>query len=264
MKYTMRNIVIALWVILCFALSACGAGSSPEVSKEVDAIVPSISTLLPERETVQEILVFVDRTFSGEVYAFTSDEEKEALLDKLYEADLSGLQDAEQEGIMGASVSFKLRSENEERIVQVIADSNAQYLLIGNENQQQFKKGIKETFDYEELSRLVSAVLGNEEDPNYSGKVEILDSDFKANVNKGNAAFARSILDEAILKAETVEEGDNIAYDIMFVIGDTSYAISSDTGYFFRQEAEEKRYAHVEEQLLMQVKTRIGVRDATS
>lgn len=258
----MRNRAAALLVILCCLLSACDAEDFPQEEEGVNA-VPDTGTLLPARETVQEILVFVDRTFSSEVYVFTNDEEKEAILDKLYEADLSKLQDAERNGIMGSAVTFKLCSENEEKNIQILADDDVQYLVIGNGEQQQFKKGSKETFDFDELSRLVSAVLGNEEDPDYSGRVELTDSGFKANVNKGNAAFAQGILDGAIGQAE-VEEGENITYNIMFTIGDISYGISSDTGYFFKQEAGEKIYAQLEEQLLRTVKTRIGVRNAAS
>ena len=176
------------------------------------------------------------------------------------------------------SANFKMQNEMEswdqrlrlsfvqktkEKNIQILADDDVQYLVIGNGEQQQFKKGSKETFDFDELSRLVSAVLGNEEDPDYSGRVELTDSGFKANVNKGNAAFAQGILDGAIGQAE-VEEGENITYNIMFTIGDISYGISSDTGYFFKQEAGEKIYAQLEEQLLRTVKTRIGVRNAAS
>jgi len=223
-----------------------------------------MSTLLPERETVQEVLLIVDHSFSGDVCVFTNEEEKEAILDKLYEADLSGLEDVEPTGIGGPVVEFKLLSDDGEKVVLIVSNTDAQYLVLRNGEEQLCKKGPVETFDFRELDRLSTAVLGNRDDPEYSGRVELVDSDYRNDVNKSNTALAKAILDNAISNAATTEEGEDITYDVMFTIGDTSYGISSDTGHFFRQEAEEKVYAQLEEQQLRLVKIRIGVFNATS
>ena len=280
----MKKMIMVLCLVLALSLAACG--NSTPVANEADttntsgAIDPEkmqndtaetnvsvgepaanaasiINSVLPERETVQEAAVLLERFFSGEIYAVANEDEKNAILDELYEADFSGLQDAELTGIMGASVSFKIRSGTEEKMVQIISDGNAQYLILRNESQQVSKKGSIDTFDFEKLSQLVSTVLGNEEDPNYSGRVEIVDTGYNAKVNKGNAAFAKYYLDDAIIKAETAEQEG--VCDILFTIGDVSYGIDSDKGYFFRQESDKKEYAQLEEQQFMQTLTRLGV-----
>ena len=279
MNDTMRKSLIVLLALLCFVLGACNSvkpGSIPDDDSQVDINQTDIEdmhgtnedsqecVLFPERDAVKELSVLIERSFSGDVYAVANGDESEAILDKLYAINFRELQDAEQTEIMGSTVSFKIGTDNNEEYVQLIATDHACFLHIRSTDQQVFKMGSKETIAYEELSLLASEVLRNTDDPDYSGRVEIVGAGLKSNVNKGNTAYAKSILDAAIAKAEATVHGAETLYDIILEIGDVLYGISSETGLFYKEEAGMKTYAQVERSLMIPLKTRIGVLGATS
>lgn len=243
-----RNSWIVLCVVLCLAFSACHGGDGSDKSG-----------VLPPKDRVEEVFVGAGIGMSRETFTGTSEEEKKAILDKLYEADLTGLQDADPVGIMGPMISFKLRANDEEKIVEIILADEVQYLSVKNEEQQLFKKGTADTFAYQELSQLVSEVMQNQDDPNYSGKVRLTDQEDEQSINKGNTAAAKDMLDHWITRSEPVEDGEDKTYNVLFTVGETSYGISSDTRYFFRQEEGEKVYAQMDEQQLELVTTILGV-----
>ena len=245
MKRRKRNAAAALWAALCLLLCACGGDGA--------------GGPLPEREAVEKVLV----GSSGDVYAGTTGEEQEALLDALYGADLSGFTDTQASDVMGMSVSLKLRAGEEEFLVDILFGQDAaQYLRVRSGENQTFQQGPADAFPYEELNGLVRDVLSSTEDPEHSGRVSVAQAGFQDSVNKGSTAYVRSLLDEA-LSQSAGEDGADAACDIVLEIGDVSYGISSDTGDIFRQEADQKTFGQLDDRQLMEVKTRLGVLGVT-
>ena len=263
--------IAILGLLLCLLLSACES-TNPDTdnhgnmqqrpqANQGDRLTIGDSSgtngLLPGQDAVQEVFV----GFSVGVYVGTTDEEKAAILSTFYDAALSGFVDAERSGVMGTAVSLQFHTGDDDIYIDIITGRDAQYLLIENTRQQLFKKGPADAIDSMALDQLVTDVLSSRTDPNYSGKVTLAGTE--RFVGKGNTAFAKRTLDDAIAATPITADMDDVRYDITLEVGETLYGISSDTGYFFRQEAGEKAYAQVEDQLLAEVKTRIGVHNAT-
>lgn len=81
----------------------------PETPKVPPAApVGNLSELLFEREDGDEVLVVIGRNGLDDITIKTSEEEKNAILDLLYAADLREWEDCEREG--GANADFKIRS----------------------------------------------------------------------------------------------------------------------------------------------------------
>lgn len=249
-------------LLLCLLLSACVAKRTATDLHEDET--HSIGALLFRQEDITEVLIPVNRTFSGNVCVVTNEEEKTAILEKLYDADISDFVDAELTGIMGASVSFLLRTENDESDLRIISDSETQYIVItSNDTEQICKKGPVDSFAFEELNQLVADVMGNEDDIDYAGTVTLIESGFESAVNKGNSAYARGIMDVVIAESGTVDAYADDLYDIEFEVCGTLYGINSETGLFYRNDSGEIMYAQLESPQLMQVKVRLGILSAT-
>lgn len=277
----MKKYSYFILLFVCLFLCACSNDKLSEIKPDTDnlsitepqleiieekesaGVISVSAAILPERDKVKEVLIFVSRSFSGEAYAYTNDGEREAILDKLYEADLSKLKEAEPTGVMGASVSFKLCSKSEEAKIRLTEDNDFLYFLIERENQRCFYKCEKGVFDFAEIDRIITATLGNTEDPRYSGSVELKESDFSAKVNKINTVIAVTMLNEAISNSEKTDADENEAYDVVFAAVDVLYEINSNTGDFFIEEGGEKKYAQLDMSSMIKLKTVLGIKNAT-
>lgn len=248
----MKNMIV-FSMILCLVLG-----------NYTGAPLPNEESILPDRESVDEVSSLVSRTMSGEFYAVANESESAAILSELYKADLSGLEDTDISSLpLGAGVSFKLKFGDEARHVEITTTAEAQYLVIKYEDwQPQFvKKCPANTFSFNELNRLRSSVFANKEDPLYSGRVEIPDLDFKTTAGKYYTAFVQSVLENGIYRGEyPAEDVKNITYDILLRIGDTLlYGINSETGHIFRQSDGKTVYAQIGKDALIQFRGMLGI-----
>lgn len=252
---------LVLCLLLCLLFSACGTQRATPDSHEGEA--QSISTLLFKQEDISEVLIKVSRSFSGDVYVTANEEEQSAIIGKLFEADIGDLVDAELTGVMGASVSFTIRTEDDERDLQIASAGDAQYIVITNKDGEKIcRKGPADSFAFTDLNRLAAEVLGNENDKDYSGTVTLIESGFERAVNKGNCAYARGILDGVIAVSGTADAFADDVYDIEFEVGDVLYGIDGETGRFYRLSSGVMMYAQINDQQLTQVKTWLGVLSA--
>jgi len=290
----MRKYIFLFSAALCFVLCACGgekldtsAGRNPQHSEtsaptasaavsssDITQTKPAENTpdaqpaLLPERDAITDVSVYVDRhSFAyGDIYTGTNTVEKEAILDTLYAADLSAFESAQLTGVTGTPVSFRLSTGEVETVVQIIRDLNSgtQYLTVKTSDQAITQKGPADSFDHKKLQQLTTNVLSDTTDAAWSGRVEIPDKGFKADVPRANTAYARNILDGIISEGKPVENGANLSYDVTLSVSGITYGLNSETGYFFREDAAEKLFAQVEGQLLRVIKTRLGILNATA
>ena len=219
-----------------------------------------MSTLLCKREDVVSVRVEGARA----VYVNTNQTEREMILNKLYAADCSEFRDAEPAGVMGATVSFSIDTKEIERNIRIVSDESAQFIVITTpDGDRKCWKGPGDSFDFSGLNQLVSGVLGNEDDPAYSGTVILADREFRRAVNKGNSAIVRAILDGALNETEASGIDLEATYNIKFRVGKVVYGIDSETGQFFREDEGKTKYARIESQKLTVVKTCLGVLSIT-
>ncbi len=268
----MRKKLMALWLAACCALCACGTGGPREeggqppedASQTSGSEATDISQFLFPREDVDQVFVWMMGGVRGGANVGTSEEEKEAILDQLYDVDLSEFEDVDPGGTGGSAATFIIRSGDAEKTVMVGASEDSQYLRITDGQQELFQEGPAESFDYPALSDLVTEVLANKEDPDYSGRVEVVGKDHVSQVNKGNCAVAQGMMEQFIAQGGSAEEDASISYDIVLEVGDLVYGINSETGQFFKEEAGERTYAQLDENGLFTVKLRLGVSGATA
>jgi len=223
--------------------------------------VCSLSTILFEQNAITDVSVLLEQSFSGNICATASPEEREAILQLLYSADISKFEDADPSGFMAATLSLVLTDGNEELILKIMNDGNFQYLMIINASasETQFKKGPADTFDYTTLNNLVENLLSNETDASYSGKVTVAGSDTPISINKGNSAYAKGFLDMAIAEQGTPEADADISYNVEFTVGSAIYYINSETGHFFTEADGVKIYAQLDDVTLRMIRPRLSI-----
>lgn len=273
MNIKSRKALLIPLVLIFMLLASCKA--SPQIT--VDTALPndvqnepqtdtatdeiySLGTILFEQSAITDVSVLLEQSFSGNICATASPEEREALLQVLYSADISKFEDADPSGIMAATVSLVLTDGNEEIILKIMNDGDSQYLVIINSAlETQFKKGPADTFDFNTLHSLVENILSNETDTNYSGKVTIAGFDTPISINKGNSAYAKGLLDRAITEHGTTEADVDVSYDVEFTIGSAIYYINSETGHFFTEVDGVKIYVQLDNVTLMMLKPRLSI-----
>ncbi len=282
-----RKRLLIICVLLCVILFACGteetdpepSGSETAEPSGSETTEPSegegddISALLFRREDITGVDIPVERRRMRVFSAVANEAESEAILDQLFNADISEFTDADLAGAEGVAVRFMIRTEGAARYLQIIKGDNALYIVINDYNPQFIvldggepirMKGPADSFDFDELDRLMGDVMRNESDPDYSGTVTIMESGEKLAVKKADCAYARSHLDTAVDELGTADGDADALYDIEFKIGGTLYWINSETGQFYRDEAGEIMYAQLEDQHLRIVGTHLGVRKMVS
>lgn len=237
------------------------AGETEETKKAVletpkvppAAPVGNLSELLFERDDVDEVLVVIGRNGLDDITIKTSEEEKNAILDLLYAADLSEWEDCEREG--GANADFKIRSgETEVKLsvydgIEGITDGEKQYIAVSDANRLPLAKieGPKGTIDFQSLSGLAESVRLNTDDPGYFGTAYVPATGEETKLNKSTCGYALYFFETAI-KEETLDPSeDPAAYDVRIEIGDTVYELQSDSGFFARTDADGTAYGTVSE-----------------
>jgi len=245
-------------LILSFILSACGTGEANHGSGEKDP--NSLSALLFEREDVVAVQIPLERSYSNPVSVVTNETERTEILNALYGTDISAFTEAELTGLFGTGAEFTVLTKKDERRLGLLADDTAQYLIITDAGGNQLcRKGPADSFDLSALDALVTGVLSNEADPDYSGTVTVLTTGESRAVSKGNCAYARSRLDRAVTQGAAAEPDTAVSYDIEFTVGNTTYEICSETGQIRRTEGKARSYARLEGFELMEVKTLLGI-----
>ncbi|MBR4057901.1 MAG: hypothetical protein IKK00_07190 [Oscillospiraceae bacterium] len=218
---------------------------------------------LPAREDVLAVDVHcVGVAASDMFFTGTNELEKEALLDLLYEADLSlfeTFEEPEVQMIPAGALVYPLHTANEtiEVTIRTVHSTGIQYLVITSEGKKNIQVGTN-VFDHVALDELNQQIRGNMEDPLYSGRIEFVGSSNTQELNKALTAFGRGILDSALAKAEIAAD-ESINYDVLFTVGELTYGINTETGHFYREEAGKKAYAQLNETYLMHLAIRLGL-----
>ena len=250
----MRKKAVILCTILCLLLSACGVAEQQTEPRD-------ISSVLFEREEVQAVFVFVDSFFQPEIDTGTTEDEKRAILDILHGTDLSSFNETKYHAPVGSGIMFKIKTENGEKNVGILSMADGQYLHMQDEETELILCGPADAFDMDELFKLQREISENAEDPNYSGKLEIKWAGIDRNVNKGNTAQVKHILDEALTENDTGQSTEDLTYDIAFEVGESHYGISSDTGFLFREEGSEKKIVKLDSRDLEEVAKFLGIQN---
>lgn len=236
------------------------AASSKEPEIPSAAPVKNLGELLFERDSVQDVMVVIDRRLFDFLAVPAGEEEKETILDELYGADLSAFEDAAGASIGGSAVQFKLRSGEEEVTLSIydgmagISEEDQQYIrLTGPDVQTPLGelKGPKGTFDFNRLSELAMSVESDTEDPAYSGVASIPETGYETKMSKRACGYALYFFDKA-LEAETMEAPDEaVSFDVRMEIGDAVYLLQSETGFFSREDAGGTVYGKLDEDGLL-------------
>lgn len=232
------------------------AASSKEPEIPSAAPVKDLGELLFERDSVQDVMVVIDRRLFDFLAVPAGEEEREAILDELYGADLSAFEDAAGASIGGSAVQFKLRSGEEEVTLSIydgmagISEEDQQYIrLTGPDVQTPLGelKGPKGTFDFNRLSELAMSVESDTEDPAYSGVASIPETGYETKMSKRACGYALYFFDKA-LEAETMEAPDEtVSFDVRMEIGDAVYQLQSETGFFSREDTGGTVYGKLDE-----------------
>ena len=201
-------------------------------------------------------MVVIDRRLFDFLAVPAGEEEREAILDELYGADLSAFEDAAGASIGGSAVQFKLRSGEEEVTLSIydgmagISEEDQQYIrLTGPDVQTPLGelKGPKGTFDFNRLSELAMGVENDTEDPAYSGVASIPETGYETKMSKRACGYALYFFDKA-LEAETMEAPDEtVSFDVRMEIGDAVYQLQSETGFFSREDTGGTVYGKLDE-----------------
>lgn len=206
---------------------------------------------LPAREDVLAVDVQCAGFLADTFYTGTNELEKEALLDLLYEADLSLFETYEEpKEQMGpaAALVYPLHTADEtiEVIIRTVLPTGVQYLIITSAGKENIQVGTVDGFDYIALDELNQQIRGNTKDPLYSGRAEFVLTGETHIMNKAQTANSRGLLDRVLAKAEIAAD-ESISYDVLFTVGELTYGINTETGHFYREEAGEKAFAQLEE-----------------
>ena len=269
------------------------SGASIPQEIEVPSVTPveNLSELLFERDSVQDVMVVIDRRLFDDITVTTNEEEKEALLDELYAADLSTFEDTGGKTAGGNLLQFKLKSGESEVTLAIydgidgITDGTKQYLRITDSNRLPLAEiqGPKGTFQFSRLDQLRTEIVTNTEDPLYSGAVSIPGTGYEAELDKGACGYALYFFDTALEsagesplgesetpggtespgRAETIEgaktpgesepSGEAASFDVRIQIGETVYQLESATGYFSREKDGQILYGTLDEQGLFMI-----------
>lgn len=195
------------------------SGASIPQEIEVPSVTPveNLSELLFERDSVQDVMVVIDRRLFDDITVMTNEEEKEALLDELYAADLSTFEDTGGKTAGGNLLQFKLKSGESEVTLAIydgidgITDGTKQYLRITDSNRLPLAEiqGPKGTFQFSRLDQLRTEIVTNTEDPLYSGAVSIPGTGYEAELDKGACGYALYFFDTALENAEESPLGES-------------------------------------------------------
>lgn len=250
------------------------SGASIPQEIEVPSVTPveNLSELLFERDSVQDVMVVIDRRLFDDITVTTNEEEKEALLDELYAADLSTFEDTGGKTAGGNLLQFKLKSGESEVTLAIydgidgITDGTKQYLRITDSNRLPLAEiqGPKGTFQFSRLDQLRTEIVTNTEDPLYSGAVSIPGTGYEAELDKGACGYALYFFDTALEsagesllgEAETpggTESPGEPTFDVRIQIGETVYQLESGTGYFSREKDGQILYGTLDEHSLFMI-----------
>ena len=269
---------ILLCVILCFVLSACGAETPPETELSPDVnevtatpglhglneyrtprpteLAPSLT--LPAREDVLAVGVGIPGLgILGYTYAGTNELEKEAVLDLLYEADLSSFEVTENM-TGGVSISYLLQTADESLEVEILTNVDVQWIRLTTADRKIMKVSPGRPFDVKTLDELSTQIRVNTEDPLHCGSIEIVGSGDTQKLNKALTAIGCGTLDIALETSEIAAD-ESISYDVLFTVGELTYGINSETGHFYKEEAGEKAYAQLNEYYLLNLAQHLGL-----
>ena len=247
-----RIICSILCLFLLLAITACG--SSPKgTGKTV------LGVLLFEKEDIADVQIEVERS-SRPVYVVANEAEREDILAILFDADLTAFKDSDPTGALGAGWQLAVCSGEDHRTLGIIVTDSEQYLVITDGDGSRIcKQGPSGSIDFAALDRVINCVLRNETDPEWSGMVTDLATGERHAVNKGNCAYAVSRLNDAVTKGDSANTDADAEYDIEFKVCDAVYEISRETGQFCRSTGENKTYARIGGEDLLEVKTTLGI-----
>lgn len=263
----MRKKVWLITVLICLLLAACGPGgqgagaqSAPSSQSGSAGDIYDLGGLLFQRDKVDEVLIWVTRTGFDDIYLTTNQDERAAILDVLYSADLSGFAEQEQPGYNGSAAELKLVSGDKEVELKVINDLEAQYLVTKDDvNGEVVRKGPAGAFDFPALKQAVGEARANIDDPDYSGTVTLADADSEIAISKASCAWATGLMDHTLDDAGTAQELDGASYNIQLTVGAKVYGIDGETGACYRTENGETCYASLDSNTLDTVKLQLSV-----
>ncbi len=249
---------ILLAVILCFSVISCKNDKTSNSN--------TISKYIPGIENCDEIAIGGTGTFEtlkGNGTSTTSEEEKQQILSKIVEVDISAFEPTEKEEILGATISLRIVVKDKVYALMLMAHQDNQYLFIISENSEEiFLKGPANTYPFKDIAGLTSNVLTNKSDTENTFTLLIAGRDYEEELNKGVSADVKDRLDKAINKSGTESPSTNEEYNISLSMGkDLVYKINTETGHLSRSYKNEIIYGKLSENQLGMLKATLGIKD---
>ena len=261
-----RLVLIVVSLFLSFLLLACNSSSDETSGGER----MTLKDVITDIDSIEELSIIAGNTshkFSGgRVFAVANEEEQNTVVDYLFTpelkdfAELDDFSQAMEESdseFFGPVYTVRIKTAEENYFIRLTDGEDYQYLWIINsdgeevflEGEEKYIQVAAETFPFLELVQYSTIILSNKDDINNSGRVEIIgEEDSAYNMNKGNSATIRNILDGTITTAASDGDGDaDIEYDFKFTIGENVYLIDSQSGCFSRDIEGDISYAQLED-----------------
>ncbi|PID82318.1 MAG: hypothetical protein CSB16_01775 [Clostridiales bacterium] len=252
-----RFTLILLAAVLCLTVISCKNNKTSTSN--------TISKYIPEIESCDEISTGGAGTFDvmkGIGVSTASEEEKQDILSKIINVDISEFEPTEKEEVLGAAISLRIAIEDKVYALTILSDKDNQYIFITNENSEEiFLKGPDNTFPFKDIENLISKINTNKSDTENTFILSVIGNDYEEQLNKGVSADVKGMLDKLLDKSGTVSPASDEDYNLSLSMGkDLIYKINTDTGYFSRNNKEEIMYAKLSENQLEMLIITIGIK----